>query len=775
MAVPKAVSAAEKRGSCGLVLSGVADETGPTAVAVEIGLNGAEGAAGGAGAGDEEEVLSHRLRKSLAYDPTLENAVRAAANHAKGFSFAKDRSEWVQEGTALIRGPDGRVTDASFLKGIQSFKAKRAAGRLSLERLDATVALAGGQISPLDLDNLREFAIDGVTLVTPLARGAPTSGPRPFFSAPADPRKRSVFEKGLEGTVERGDAFVVWEKDLLALSPERLNFIAAHWVPKEGKVAGRVIGDASRRPYPLNDPDDREAIRTKLGKKIDPTFDTVALLIHAQRCEYGPENVSLWKSDMANAFNLLYVANEQVGLQCISVSGGVAVVQPTMTFGNNCSGNGFGPCTRLVRKAVEVSCGELVDAHTDDVFGCSLTEKAPQTAAATERIVAGLLGPDAVNREKTAWGPILDIIGWEWDVREGVRVKEKNYLKMVEAFALAVPGKAMPVRFWMKLSSLVSRYQRVVVQLRWLRPALTQIHAMREGCTWNSLDALITPPESGQQAIRMAKLVFEAHETPGGRYTLPWSLAVILPSTWLIESDASLEGFGIRIYEVQVSPDFNPAEWCRQEWNREYHREENLEGELESDIRRCHELDQQYDFGLVRERAVLRFASAGKWPFNWDKLLGEGPTKLRKSSLQNTCEFMGHLLGKILLAREGKRDVAVTPIMDSKSGLKWARTTSSKSQFCRWPLLFDTALVMECRIIGRAGVYINTHDMEICDAFSRAADPRTALADAGISEELWRFPTEEELELIDPTRVWRLDDDEELTAQWAKMRQHFRG
>lgn len=741
--------------------------------------------AAGAEAGKEGgEILSHTVtvRKHRVHDLALEEAVVAAAENARGFSFAVNEKARVDAGTALFRDANGRITDDSFLDGLRRYKASRAHGRLSRERIDATVALASGDVSELDYENLCRFADDGADLVSPLL-GRPGSPPRPFFAPPSDPRKRSVFEFGMLGTVERGDAVVVWEKELLGLSPELLNFIAPHWVPKEGKVAGRVIGDASRNPFPLNDQNDRETIRERYGRKVDPTFDSVALLLFSKVCEHGAGNLLAWKSDVSNAFNQIDVAASHVAKQTLSVSGGVAVVQVTMTFGSNTSANAFGACTRVARAAVAGACGTDVDAHTDDLFGCDIKEKVvgtdetPGILVKVVQVIEGFLGPGSANQEKTIYGESLEIIGWEWDLKHGVRAKEKNYRKMRDAFAAVKEGQAMPVRFWMGLSAMVSRYQKVLPHLRWLRPVLTRVHAMREGCQWNSKDALIKADEAALQAIRIAKLVFEEYETPGGRYTLPWSLAVILPALFLVESDASLGGYGVRIWKVAAEPDFDVARWCRQQWKEGSHRNESLEGAIEADVELSHERGETYDFGTVEKRASLVFASAGRWPYDWAKLLQADParqTKQRKSSVQNTCEFLGHLVGKLILAREGHRDAPVTPIMDSVSAMKWAKTTASKSQFCRWPLLLDTALAMECRLVSRAGVYINTKDMKLCDTLSRAADPRKALSEAGIPPELWKFPTEKELELADPTFAWDVNDDDALMTRWHEMRQYFR-
>lgn len=68
--------------------------------------------------------------------------------------------------------------------------------------------------------------------------------------------------------------------------------------------------------------------------------------------------------------------------------------------------------------------------HVDDLFGCCRKRDVEEELTKGETVITGLLGDGTVNREKNKHGPVVDIIGWEFNIlTQKVSVARKNLMK----------------------------------------------------------------------------------------------------------------------------------------------------------------------------------------------------------------------------------------------------------------------------------------------------------------------------------------------------------
>ena len=158
-----------------------------------------------------------------------------------------------------------------------------------------------------------------------------------------------------------------------------------------------------------------------------------------------------------------------------------------------------------------------------------------------------------------------------------------------------------------------------------------------------------------------------------------------------------------------------------------------------------------------------------------DKLVGCGevvfPFDCRKESdYQNTCEFIGVLLGLLALAQRGVRNVSLRLCGDSKTSLTWGLDGHFRGKLCLKAALVYILASMLFNIVVIDAVHIPGIDNVICDLLSRQKTTARALGidyklvtDISYTSALYSL-----LMLVDPTSPQLLNSEEDFCTFWRQ-------
>lgn len=528
-----------------------------------------------------------------------------------------------------------------------------------------------------------------------------------------------------------------------------IHFTPIGWTTKEGNADGRNLFDAkdSRGASPLN-PGDKEAytedIRTEWGCIEHADLATICKMILAFEAEtagimggsFSLKDVILFKVDLSKAFHLLSFSPDSVPyLACelyqsewpqfteeikeLLVKLGIAdtegstlswsMLYVTGSFGLILLPFVFAVVTRCLLILLLKSLHGKLCSYVDDSMGVCLKSQLHHDICTICEVVELLLGPDAVEWKKWYFGRKLVMIGWKVDLDSRmVSLSHKNLMKVAYGFTVTDLEKPVTVRWVTKLASWSSRYTQI---LRALHPCTVSLFAQIAGM--QNMEATMEWKEDARVAVliwRAALVLLHLYEK---EYSLPLEFFRVLILTYEVEYDASLKGLGFLLFILRDG---------------------------------------------VRERLI----GCGEVVFPFDCK--------NESDYQNTCEFIGVLLGLLSLAQMGIRNVSLRLCGDSKTSLTWGLDGHFRGKLCLKAALVYILASMLFNIVVVDAVHIAGVDNVICDLLSRQKATARSL---GIDYQLVTDLSQTSalyslLALVDPTSPQLLHSEDDFCTFWSQ-------
>jgi len=572
-------------------------------------------------------------------------------------------------------------------------------GRLNAER-----------VSRLSRTNpeLSRLAILAEGMVVPLPPGFCPNG----ASSVTRPKLRDLFvrthlavEKKFFEMAEAGLAFVLPMS--VAETIPGIHFSPAHWAVKQDKECGRPIIDSSDRSSKTPVLNSREVAKAaeELWSAIElPTIVQIVHELNAMKASapHRPwTDMVIWKLDLRGAFTLMSFRAEDSKLFAVELTGGRVMLFLCGLFGWTATPAAFNVISRAIIHELRVTLGLRAHIYVDDTIGISWVEEYERDIADSTVIMEDLCGPKSVADDKTDFTrpgrQRVDVLGYALVLDEQLlTISRRNFFKTFYAFTSVDIGSRVPVRTLERLASLSSRYSLICPVLR---PFCRPLYASYAGLRRN-VSVVLAP--AARWAVRMWRAVLCCTVLRERLFARSFMSFVPGGEDYMIEFDASLEGGGLKVFDTQGT--------------------------------RNHEV----------------IVGAGALMFNF---LLEGD-----SSYQNSCEFLGALIGLVTLLRFCNRRGRPRPKVvsfrgDSITALTWVGNENFRGEYS-----FCTATIFAL-VMAKLGVQVgqvvhlpkerNTD----CDELSRGRSVSQVLGptvdDWGLGED----PVVQELlELCNPTR-----------------------
>ncbi len=546
------------------------------------------------------------------------NEAMAAAAESFGIRAAQ---EWAE---GFLFPEDCRTQDAILFQAnnlnfddfIQAKRAPTASDRLSVQRVQQWVDI-NALTNKDDYQRLLDIA-KGIIIQEPI-------GFEPLATLPKQRKKytnlvshavnKLLHKQWLEGTV------VILPTELVRLIAG-IHFSVIHWTTKAGKECGRALGDVAHAlvGIPLNGADGlgKEQLRASMertwGKIEHPTVSDIALMIWAACEKWGAHNCILWKLDLKGAFNLMNFLPESAKRLAFELTEGLSVIHTTGMFG----WTGTPYCFQVITRVLRDTCRQMLVGNStwyvDDCIAISPIPDADNDVEVASTICRNLLGPAAVAEDKYEKARRLVGIGWTFDLNTlTVAISRRNMLKCIYIFFCFDYNKPVSLLTVERLASLAARYAMLCRQMKPFSAAIFSCISQYNG---NNHSMRVLSPHARTDVVLWRSFLCLLHFDESN-YARPFASFVKRAPSVLIEYDASLTGFGVGV-----------SEWC-------------------SDS----------------ETWVLQAYTRLVAPYE----------VTNDSSNQNTHEFMGIMLGLLLVLQTGtiQPGFAFNVIGDSASSLSW--------------------------------------------------------------------------------------------------------
>jgi len=247
------------------------------------------------------------------------------------------------------------------------------------------------------------------------------------------------------------------------------HYSALSWTTKFGKPQGRLIGDtsATESGTPLNSYEVKEMFDKNFGNIHHPTIVDIARMVFTEAERIGWENAILWKVDLKGAFTLLYVLPEDVPLLSFELTNNLTVMHHTGMFGYTGMPGCFDVISRVLCRNIQELIHGKCEIYVDDIISVSHRLTMEEDLNTTTDYCEGLLGPVAVEKEKTVVGRSVDVIGWNICLdSKKIGIARKNMLKTF--YGLLTLDETLPVTLeeLQRVASWAARYSLVCRQLR---------------------------------------------------------------------------------------------------------------------------------------------------------------------------------------------------------------------------------------------------------------------------------------------------------------------
>lgn len=586
--------------------------------------------------------------------------VRACQLWADGFQLSKESRE---QDLQLFRSCGN-----DFTRFVQAKRQPRAADRLSEERVTRVVDPAALSV-PEDfarlLDIARGIVIQTDSDFTPRADRENIPMRKRYTEQVSHAVNKLLHKQWLEGTV-------VLLPTSVAETIPGVHFSFQHWALKAGKACGRSICDVaywSKFYAALNGVAKegkervRAMMRAKWGTIEHPTVAQIALMIWEAAAKWGPENIVLWKLDLAGAFNLMDFHPDSAKLLAFELTEDMTVIHITGMFG----WTGTPYCFQVITRVLTDLCGAALVGffrwYVDDLMAVSPIREASQDVVRAKRIIRDLLGPNAVAEEKDDMARRLVCIGWVFDVDTmTVSISRRNLLKTIHAFFVCDVDKAVAMETVERMASYASRYAMLC---RHMTPYTTALNACVKNYGGNRQDKR-TLSRLARADVYMWRAFLMQLSLDEKSYARPLHTFAPRNPTILIEFDASLTGFGVGVSRFHAET-----------------------------------------------AAVELIAYTGF----------EAPYSVTSnSSMQNTHEYMGVIIGLLLVLAGGdlvEPGFAYDIIGDSATSLSWCCHDRAKSAIARRADIGFSLLSVELDATLARSTHIPGKDNVVYDGLSR--------------------------------------------------------
>ena len=585
------------------------------------------------------------------------------AHHAKAWASG---FRWPPEvGTRDLKRLQECGGDLDLL--VERIHALHADGRLSYERIIGSLSFDNPEIGHLiELVGgigVREFS-------------------DPSFRAISEPPKLRGIHMQVGNAIDKL-SFEGWDSDRVIILPteevlkiEGVHFSPAHWAVKKGKQCGRLIWDGSDKSDGrncLNSVYVRDSIREHYGVITNPDLDRIMeMILKVEDSTPEPERIKLvlGKGDVKSAFPQLNFKPSDCKLMACQLQNGLSMIFHTGHFGWSGTPFAFGVVTRAIRHELKNRLKGGSDIYVDDYFWVCLQEFLGENIRISTEVVENLLGPGSVAVDKLENGRQLDIIGWHFDLDlRSVSLTERAVHKLVYGFFSVDVKDKMSLKFLQKLASWTNLYSSI---LRHLRPYATALYAETVGMVNTNVSKTIG--RTAQNAVMVWRVMLCMLAFKPEKFSRSFDSFRVVSPTVLLEYDASLMGFGLRLTRI------------------DYLDKENFE--------------------------KTQLLGLGSHMFEFD-LKGD-------SSYQNTCEFLAVVVAFLVLGKMGYRDVTLLVIGDSRTSNHWCAAERYKGKSAHRAALIFTILATHFNLWVFDTEWICSSDNGEMDMLSRGGEiPRS--------------------------------------------------
>jgi len=546
--------------------------------------------------------------------------------------------------------------------------------------------------------------------------------------------------KEVQGAVN-GVMAKLHERDLVFILPTSLvmsirdrHFSLMHWAKKKGKASGRVCFDAKDDTHggsSLNSERAKAWLREHYGEINHPTIETLSIMVlnfvDSKKAELGEEGawaaLRLFKADLASAFHLLFFRPEGVSKMITELTDGLTAIYHVGQFGWVGTPYAFAVISRVLKAEIQRRFGSegMDDVYCDDIMGVTLDRSLDSCRQIVVDVITGLLGPEAHAVEKDEFGRVVELIGYLVDLdTRTVTLSPRNFNKVLYGFFSVDFDRPVSVRTLERLCSWSARY---TIILRCLKPFTAILYREVGGGRHRNRNAKIALSELGKMCIQAWRASLVLLRLRGSTFSRPIESFRHDPPSFILEYDGCLSGIGV------ILRDANSV----------------VDGDRASGIVSISSLDFEFDLG-------------------------------QDSSFQNTCEFIGIVLGLSLLVRSGVSSVSIKVKGDSMSSLKWSHTE------CYTGLLSRKAAFLFTLLATSAGIYVTEREHiegdsnDWCDKLSRGLKPCDI---PGMPCDCYiPVPSDSVLmnlvNLCDPRPVCALTSSELFAAFWQRARMEIR-
>jgi hypothetical protein len=258
-------------------------------------------------------------------------------------------------------------------------------------------------------------------------------------------------------------------------------YASLHWTKKKGSIPGRKLRDDSAADpstgHSLNGGTAKALAQEQNGKITHPTISKIVNMILDQADKHGWDHISLFQTDIKDAFGQLIVNEEDVCLLLSALTEDLTVIHHRGFFGHTGMPSAFAVVSRVLERRVNAIISGAGLVFADDTMGVSHISKVQEDLALVNEFCVALMGDGAVALEKSISGRVLDFIGWRVNLNSRlITLNERNFHKLLYGFWSVDIHASLSVLTLRQLSGRAARYQVILRPLKMLTSILFASH-----------------------------------------------------------------------------------------------------------------------------------------------------------------------------------------------------------------------------------------------------------------------------------------------------------
>ena len=485
--------------------------------------------------------------------------------------------------------------------------------------------------------------------------------------------------------------FIVSLTDFLAQENVHLNILS--WAKNSGKPQGRVILNPSNISYSaLNGVESRDMAELHYGPIVHPTINSLIQMLlrfidktvlEKSLSGHDGEEFCLFKHDLKGAFTLLEMRPSDASLVAAELTNDNVVIWSSGGFGLTSTPFAFNCITNVIRDRLRVICNMLaeLDIYVDDIMGITLRRNLAKIRALIEEFVTLLLGPGSIEPSKSLEGSRLVFLGYTVDLNtRSITISDINFQKCAYLFLSVDVRKKVQIKTLQTIASLASRYCLVLRELKSVTNAFYKNFAgMRND------NAFVEWHPDAVAAVWLWRIVLLNLHLQEEKYSRPFESFRTLDASIVLCFDSSLTGIGVV-------------------------------------IRSCG--------GLTNEGSVILGEVLSVTSVQYCDL----PTPIdfnMDSSYQNLSEFIGVVVGLILIRGLHLEHVGIHLVGDSVTALTWSESERFRGVLTRPAALIFLHLCIKFGFEVVGTTHISSEDNHVCDKLSRGQSPLSACEEYG--------------------------------------------